>query len=181
MAINLWSKCYVLKFSPCVYTLFVSLRRCIAAKRTFDRKADIPGSGRESVKVARRRGCVLLSIIRTSVDVIGYQVRRVVSGSLRATKNCCTAAGWEIWTSDTSVMLLSHALYPPRSTLDANFTHRTCLFLPLSASGELHFPYVRSTQGTTRIAPSIESVAFLASGGDQFFRSTLLDLFLWVG
>lgn len=71
-------------YTPCS---FVSLRRSIVAKRTFDRKADIPGSGRESVKVVRRRGCVLLGIIRTSVDVIGYQVRRVVSGSLRATKN----------------------------------------------------------------------------------------------
>ena len=88
----------------------------------------------------------------------------------------CTAAGWEIWTSDTSVMLLSHALYPPRSTLDANFTHPTCLFLPLSASGELKFPYVpRTVQRGSRRASN--RLRFFVRWRPIF---PLLDLFAWV-
>lgn len=68
----------------------------------------------------------------------------------------CAAAGWEIWTSDTSVMLPSHALYLPCSTLDANFTHWTCFFLPYRLPASLRFHtiharYNESCHGSNRL------------------------------
>lgn len=151
--------------------LVVSLRRTLVAKRTFDQKADIPGSGRESVKVVRRRGCVLLGIIRTSVDVIGYQVRRVVSGSLRATKN----------SARQQVERSGHPIHPLcyRATLYTRLvrpwmpTLRTERAFSSLIGFRRAYVSIPSTQGTTnRVMDRIGCVP--SSGGDQFFRSTLL-------
>lgn len=147
----------------------------------FDQKADIPGSGRESVKVVRRRGCVLLGIIRTFVDVIGYQVRRVVSGSLRATKN----------PARQQVERSGHPIHPLcyRATLYTRLvrpwmpTLRTERAFSSLIGFRRAYVSIPSTQGTTnRVMDRIGSVP--SSGGDQFFRSTLLGhwimfLFRW--